>query len=202
MAQTKPKKEQIENLVDVLPTADEKAALVGTGTPSASNRYVTEDSMSKTTLIAMSAAANAITPTVNGTETIQATVTIPGGTMGPNGRLRISALWKKVSLQTTQANFRIRFGGISGVEYFFSATSAYTNAVVNADIYISNRNSESSQVGTPKDQAQNILGGSWLPATSTLDTTAEQTIVFTALTSDVANVSSYLESYMVELIKP
>lgn len=32
----------------VLPTADEKAALSGTGTPSASNKYVTEDTLTTT----------------------------------------------------------------------------------------------------------------------------------------------------------
>lgn len=125
-------------------------------------------------------------------ENTLATIIVPAGRMGANGRIRITALWK----MTNSANLktmRHKFGGTS-----FHSQGLTTQAAYRAQAELGNRNSQSSQVG-------GILAtGGWStstsdPVTSTVDTTVDATILITG-TKASAGETLTLESYLVELL--
>src|SRR5687767_4986995 len=64
-------------------------------------------------LLAASPAAIAHTGTTD--ETVVATVVIPGGLMGTNGRLRVTSLWTWPNSANSKT-VRVRFSGLSGTQ--------------------------------------------------------------------------------------
>lgn len=119
------------------------------------------------------AAGYSVTGTTNETEL--ASITVPGGLMGPNGVIEIY----HVCIYTNSANnknIKIRIGGSSGV-----ALSALTLTTTdnNAKIFwIRNANSTSAQKGPSSGLTSGVGSGTGAGVTSAVDTSASFDIVF------------------------
>lgn len=129
-------------------------------------------------------------------ETVLATISVPAGAMGANGRIRISTLWT-ANNDASAKLVRVRLGGIGGTIY-----GQVTLANVNTgriSVEIANRNSANSQVGNT------YMGtGGWgttttAVVTGAVNTAAATTIVLTVELADSADTVT-LESYCVELM--
>lgn len=90
------------------------------------------------------AASSALTGSTS--ETVLATLSLPGGTLGPNGAITIDALWSH-NANANAKTLRARLGGLSGVAFGISQASA-TSLSARLTGYLQNRNSVSSQVGS------------------------------------------------------
>lgn len=132
-------------------------------------------------------------------ETIQATVTIPAGTIGANSAVKMTALWSMTN-NANNKTLRIRLGGIAGTELFSLAVAS--SASYGVEKLFFNRATQASQVLTgvaiPRNQGNN---SSTATLTATVDTSAAQDLVFTAQLANGAD-SATLEFYLVELVKP
>jgi hypothetical protein len=129
------------------------------------------------------------------TEDILATITIPAGAMGANGRIRITHEWS----WTNDANAKtckVRFGGAAGTAYHSSSLTTQTPMKVTTEI--ANRNSASSQFGSSL-VLFGVTGITSLTTTSAVDTTAATTIVITGQKAASGDTLT-LESYLVELM--
>lgn len=146
----------------------------------------------------LAASAVAASHTGDTSETTLATVTVPGGTMGPNGILRITSVWSWTDSANTKRP-RIRFGGPSGGQYLHIASATQNNDHGSFLRMISNRNSESSQVGLigHSETASFGIEDTGLK-TGSDDTSVDQDLVFTGLLTDAGETIT-LESYLVEL---
>jgi hypothetical protein len=130
------------------------------------------------------------------TETTLASIVIPAGSMGLNGRVRVTTLWT----MTNSANNKVMRGrfnhATTGTTYLTSTQT--TQNTFRHQFEIINRNSQSSQCGAPGGlNAYGQTTGVLL--TSAIDTSVETTIY---LTGQLVNASETLtlEGYMVELI--
>lgn len=137
------------------------------------------------------AASSALTGSTS--ETVLATLSLPGGTLGPNGVITIDALWS----HTANANaktLRARLGGLSGVVF---ATSTSTASSLSGRLagYIQNRNSVSSQVAS---SAIGFTAGTAAVNTATLNTATAQDIVITGQLG-VGTDSMKLEGYTIRI---
>jgi hypothetical protein len=134
--------------------------------------------------------ANMGTPAVAlaNTKLTLGSLTVPGGFMGANGALRVMSLWSC----TNSANAKT-----ANVEFSTMVTpSALTNlASFVGENMIRNRGVTNSQVG----QAALSDDGSTAVLTAAIDTTADQTLKFTAQPS-TANEVMTLEGYTVEIL--
>lgn len=142
-------------------------------------------------------ARGATQSSVTGTtaETALATVTVPAGAMGLNGQLAITALFSYTSSANAKTP-RVRFGGAAGAAFF--STSRTTDALYQQMVMIGNRNSASSQIGG--SQGASAFGASTGSLmTSSIDTTTDQTVVFSGLLANSSETIT-LERYSVELI--
>lgn len=140
-------------------------------------------------IIAQSAVA--VTTPADTNENTLATITIPGGVIGANGRLVVEAYFN-VTASTNSKTWRVRLGGTSlhnGVTTSATAVSVGTLAP------IANRNSESSQVGV--GYTGNGVSSAALP-TGTVDTTADQTLTITGQKATGAETMT-LAQYTVRL---
>lgn len=149
-------------------------------------------------VIAQSAAAIALTGTV--AETLMASVLIPGGTIGANGRLRIAAVWSN----TNNANNKtraIRFGAASGVAgTLYSSITVTTQVSHYNEHHICNRNSQSSQIGVVPVSATGGPGAfNSAPVTSTVATSSDSYLCFTGTLASAGDTIT-LESYLVEVM--
>lgn len=126
------------------------------------------------------------------TETALATITVPANMMGLNGGLLIMMGWSYTSSANTKT-FRARFGGIAGVEYLLATLT--TNVTLSDQRRIRNRNSASSQTGQQSLGSSGGFGGSsGLQQTSSIDTTADTSLVLSAQlanTGDTARIETY-----------
>lgn len=136
----------------------------------------------------------AIAHTGTTAETTLATVVIPGGSMGPNGILRVTTLWS----YPTSANaktLRAKLGGTAFLEVAASTTVSFQGFTL-----IRNRNSQAIQVGAPKAHAQ---GGAGVTAqsgtTGTVDTSVDQNLVFSGQLGSAAETLTF-ESYLIEAL--
>lgn len=134
--------------------------------------------------------------TGNTAETTMATITVPGGTLGVNGSLRISLLWS-YSGNTNTKTMRTYFGGTA----FNTATqSTAVNAAQSQEILIRNRGAANSQIGPPANQSGGIGAGSAV-ITASIDTTVNQNIVITGQLANSADTIT-LEAYTIEVKNP
>lgn len=146
-------------------------------------------------IIAQSAVG--VTHTGNTSETILATVTIPAGAIGPNGRLRIHSMWSNNNSGNNKTP-RIRLGGIGGTNYGPAVQTTQISQIHICEI--SNRNSASSQVGTIGQNGNGGIGSSATAlSTGAINTANAQDVVFTATLANSAD-SMTLESYVVEVL--
>lgn len=135
--------------------------------------------------LCQSAVAVPITGTTN--ETAGATCNIPAGAMGPNGRLRITAIYTATS-SANNKTVRARFSGAGGSSYG-AAVFTTQSGTYYLGVEIANRNATNSQVG---QQGGSALTGTI--TTSAVDTTAATSVVLTcqlALSTETCTLESY-----------
>jgi hypothetical protein len=144
-------------------------------------------------IIGASAVASSVTGTTN--ETALATITVPGGLMGPNGILRVFTQWTTTSSANVKT-LRLRVGGIAGTAY--AAPSQTTVASVIVDFSLSNRNSNASQVGSIMANRGTDGLQTMAVNTSTIDMAADQTVVITGQLATGAETIT-LERYIAQI---
>ncbi len=137
-----------------------------------------------------------VSHTGNTNETALATIAIPAGAMGANGRVRVTALWGHTN-SVNNKTCRIRFGGTSGT-IVYSITNT-TTAHHRAQVEGANRNATGSQVWAPNGLTGSFGATSGSLVTGAIDTTAAVDIVILGTLASSGETIS-LESYLVELI--
>jgi hypothetical protein len=147
-------------------------------------------------VIGQSAVAQSVTGTT--TETTLATITIPAGLMGANGRIEIETLWSFTNSANNKI-MRTKFGGTS-----YSAVTATTRASFRTSAFVANRNATNSQVGGQNGGIGTELGpygtGTGSPTTTAIDTTSAVNITLTAQLANTGETIT-LEAYSVKLFK-
>jgi hypothetical protein len=154
-------------------------------------------SLSQPNIRILGASAVAVSGPADTNENILATITIPAGAMGPNGRLRIHTLWTVNNNANVKAA-RVRLGGIGGTD-FLGANIASTLSM-QSQVMIANRNAANSQVGFAVTTTSFALVNA-TNVTAAIDTSAATTLVITAAKATAGDTMT-LESYLVELILP
>jgi hypothetical protein len=146
-------------------------------------------------LVAAYGAASSHTGDTN--ETVLATISLPGGLMGPNGVVRVTSLWSYTNSGNNKT-MRTRLGGIAGTSHATTVTTATASARVQCQI--NNRNSQSSQVSAPAGFGSGVMFGvsGGALTTGTIDTSTSQDIVLTAALANSGETIT-LESYIVEV---
>lgn len=124
-------------------------------------------------------------------ETTLATVSLPGGTLGPNGRLRITSLWSYTN-NANLKNPRVKFGG---TQFFLFGGS--TQQSMEAITIIRNRNAQNSQVAAAAVNQPTMGPGNAPVLTAAIDTSASQNILFTGQLA-VGTDTIALEAYLIE----
>lgn len=144
-------------------------------------------------------ASGVLVPNVNPgltTEIQMTAVLINGGIMGPNGIIEIVHGW----LYTNSANDktpRIRFGGMSGTAFFVPVFT--TSASCQQFTMISNLGATNSQGGHAAATSNQFgFSSQATQTTSSLDTTVDQDLVFTAQL-EVGSETLSLAKYMIKV---
>jgi len=119
--------------------------------------------------------ANVEQTVVTGTtsKTTSFSVTVPGGTLGANGALKIAAIFKFVGTSGTK-QVGVDLGGTT--LWSSAAATSSTLAYVVPAVLIFNRNSTSSQVGSVTNTNAGLNAAA--PATSSIDMTVDQALTF------------------------
>jgi hypothetical protein len=151
------------------------------------------------TIRVLASAASQVTLTggVANTETILATITIPAGAMGINGRVRVTPLFG-VNNNANTKRCRIRFGGLTGTIY--SSNDLTTSTYLRTQVEIANRAAANSQVGAPNSITNAFGSSAGTLVTSAIDTSAAVDIVLTGTLVTANTDTITLESYLVELL--
>lgn len=146
----------------------------------------------------LASAATAVTHTGDTNETVLATVAIPAGAMGANGKIIVTA---RGAMSPSSANVkqpRCRLGGIGGTN--FGSIAYTTNTNWQCQWLIENRNSQSVQQGTLfGNRTTDMVMTAVAPVAGALDTSGALDLV---ITGQVANSgeSITLDSYLVEIL--
>jgi hypothetical protein len=145
-------------------------------------------------VLAQSAVAASLTGVT--TDSALASIAIPAGAMGPNGRLRVTTLWS-ITNSANAKTLRVRLGGLAGTA--FQSIALTTSASFRAQCEIANRNNQASQVGANAS----IGSGGWSAtgaaiATAAIDTSAAATLVISGQLANGGETIT-LEGYLVEL---
>jgi hypothetical protein len=141
--------------------------------------------------------AVAVSHTGNTTETVLATIPIGAGIMGPNGRLRISALFSITNNGNTKS-CRIRMGGTGINGQLILANTGTTTANIRTQTEVANRGVANSQVNQPTSQ-QGWGTSSGAIVTGAVDTDVAFNLYINALHTNAADTIA-IESYLVELL--
>lgn len=141
-------------------------------------------------ILAQSATAQSVTGTT--TETTLATITIPGGMMGANGKLRVSALFSMTNNANNKTP-RIRLGGSETLAAPFASASAISLART-----IANRGATNSQLSEPGTSTGFGTAGSAV-VTTAVDTSVDQSLTITGQLA-VGTDTLTLEGYTVEVL--
>lgn len=134
-----------------------------------------------------------VSHTGNTTETVLASFTIPGGTMGPNGTLDYMAIFGFSGGANTKT-IRARLGGIGGtVIWTYGIGSTVLSSGTRRTL--SNRNSESSQIARGPGS---VIEGSSTTANATfaVNTAVDQTLVFTGQLVNSADTVSLEDAFV------
>lgn len=105
-----------------------------------------------------------------------ATVTVPGGLLGPNGGLQIWTLWSYTNSANNKV-CRVRAGGLAGTQ--FRAVVQTTTASLHDLCLIRNQNSQSVQVGWISASAGGVGAHANALVTAAIDTSADWDLVLT-----------------------
>lgn len=144
-------------------------------------------------ILGMSAIAVPLTGTLTATEL--ARVTVPGYAMGPNGLLRVTAMYSF----TNNANNKTAIVKHGSKTYYQAGTSS-ANAL-HIQFEIANRGAHGSQIGI-STSIINPFGTLTQPLnTASEDTTVDSNILFLGQLANVADTIT-LEYFLVELFKP
>lgn len=139
----------------------------------------------------VSGTASAITGTTS--ETTLATIAIPAGAMGPNGKLEIVSLWSYTNSGNTKA-LRVKIGGTT-----MQAVNATTTDVARLTTDIWNANSASSQVGmiSGSSVAVGVVAGTI--ATAAVDTASAFNVTLTGQLTNTGETIT-LRGYSVRVL--
>lgn len=131
------------------------------------------------------------------TEDVLYTCSVPGGMMGPNGRIRVTTIFT-VNNTADAKTIRVRLGGASGTAI---ATRNLANNVSDyRQVTAANRNSASSQIAPGAALAAGGWGsGTGGNTTATINTVATTTVVVTCQKATAGDTCT-LEDVLVELI--
>lgn len=126
------------------------------------------------------------------------TCTVPANAMGSNGILRISGAFSYTNSGNNKS-IRVRIGGIGGTIIQGITTTTSTN--ISTFTILQNRTT-ATQVGWMSGTTSQMFAGlAASTVTTSVDTTADTTIVFTGQKASAGETLS-LEQFMVELIRP
>jgi len=131
--------------------------------------------------------------TGNTSETNLATVSVPAGAIGANGRLRITAQFSYPNSANNKI-LRVRFGGTA-----FHVVTVTTTTHTKFQIDIGNRNSASSQVAGVTGLNSGFGASTSAMATGTVNTGNAQNILLSVQLAD-GSETIVLESYDIELL--
>lgn len=146
----------------------------------------------------LAASPTAVPHTGTTAETVLATVLIPGGAMGPIGRLRVISLWSYTNSANSKT-MRIRLGGIAGLQV--AAQVSTTTATVQTWQLIRNVNAENVQkMFNASSPVPFQTAATAALVTGAVNTAVDQNLVFTATLANTGETIT-LEDYMVELIR-
>lgn len=143
-------------------------------------------------------AANAVAAPVTGTvaKTTLAAISIPAGSLGPNGVLRVTALWST----TSNANAKTIGAEFASGGTILNAAAASTASIQTKTI-LRNRNALNSQVSmTPANTSGAGIDGNAV-ATFAVDFSVAQTLNFFGTLGNAADTIT-LEGYIVEVLNP
>lgn len=139
--------------------------------------------------------AVAITAPADANENILATITVPGGVMGPNGAIQITSLWSFTNNINAKTP-RLRIGGAAGAILW--APAAASLASISGHRYIWNRGAENSQVSAPTDQNGSGTSTGAL-VTTVIDTSQAFDLVLTGQKATAGDTLK-LEAFSVEVL--
>ncbi len=143
--------------------------------------------------IVLGQSAAPVSHTGNTTETTLATIPVPAGSMGPNGKLRITTFWSFTASANNKTP-RIKFGAWA----FTSVPTAANQTSTRLYTEIGNRGATNSQVGMPANYPGWGNSAGTL-VTGTLNTLNPLDITITGqLAAGTETIT--LEAYLVELI--
>lgn len=142
--------------------------------------------------LAHSNVAVAITGTTD--ETAAATIAIPAGAMGANGRLRITTHWHFTNSGNSKT-LRVRLGGVSGTMFYEQGVTTFQS--LHGVTNIANVNSASIQYGHPDDTA-GFGAIAAAPVTGAINTALAQDLVISGQLADSGETIT-LAGYLVEL---
>lgn len=145
------------------------------------------------TVLAQTAAPSSVTGTT--TKTVLASVSIPAGTLGANGALRITPIWSATN------NADAKTVGVQIGSTLFQSASIASQASMQSQIIVRNRNSQQSQVFLNSSTNNGLGALANAPSTSTIDFSQAQTLQFFA-TLGVSGDTATLEGYTVEVSNP
>lgn len=146
-------------------------------------------------VLAASAVASSVTGTT--TETALATITLPGGAMGPNGVARITSNWSYTnSANSKTVRYRLGASGVSGTAMLQASVTTTATHVLQRTIH--NRNAQNSQLSSAIATQTSWNSSANANATAAIDTSSDQPIVLSGQLTNTGETVT-LESYVVEM---
>lgn len=139
---------------------------------------------------------NAVAASVTGTtaETTLATITIPGGLLGPNGQFEIETLWS----YTSSANLKTFNTKFDGVGIHTLGTNTNGQVSMTAHQRVANRNSQSSQVMHRSSTVNYFAMITSAVTTSTVDTSVDKNLTISGVLASAGETIT-LESWVLRL---
>ena len=126
------------------------------------------------------------------TEAALATITVPGGAMGPNGWIVVQVNFS-CNNNANNKIMRLRVGGAAGTLFF--ETTQTTNIFVSRLVHIINNNSQSAQkTSSAFGNVQGYGAGASAPPTATVSTASDWDIVIAgqkAVAGDTLTLDAY-----------
>lgn len=122
------------------------------------------------------------------------TIRIPGGAMGANGVIRVTAQFSHTNSANTKTE-SIYLGGLGGTTILASAVTTSAGAVYQRTVF--NRNAANSQVTYQHNTGGSFSTGS--ARTAAIDTTAAWDLVIAGTLADGSETIT-LEAYLVEIL--
>lgn len=147
--------------------------------------------------LVLAQSGTAVPLTGSTSETTLATVTIPGGLMGPNGSIEVDVS-VSFTANTNLKTLNIKLGG-SLIGGFGRSGATETGARTN--VIVQNRGSQSSQI-ISQPTATSIIYGVFTvtyPATLSKDTSTDQTLTITGTLANSADTIT-LERYSIKVL--